>query len=203
MSSKPFPWNRVVLVLGIALVMLVAGIVGYSMQQSFKESSVVTSGQPLIGGRFELIDHDGKARSEKDFAGQNLLIYFGFTYCPDICPTELAKIATAIDALPADANVTPVFITIDPERDGVEEVKAYAEAFHPKMVGLTGSIEQIKQVTQAYRVYYAKAGTGAGQDYLMNHSSIIYFMGKDGQYIEHFNVESTAEQITERVRKEL
>ena len=200
-TSKPLPWNKIVLVLGIVLTLLIAAIVGYAMQQSFKRSGTDGTGKALIGGAFELVDHTGQTRTEQDFLGQNLLIYFGFTFCPDICPAELSKVATALDQLPAGSNVTPVFITIDPERDGVEEVKNYAEAFHPQMVGLTGTPEQIRQAAKAYRVYYSKAGSGA--DYTMNHSSIIYFMNDEGEYEAHFNAESTVEEIAERVRQSL
>ena len=203
MSAKPLPWNKIILLLAIVLTLLIAGIVGYAMNRSFKDGGVVATGEALVGGPFALTDHTGKAVTEQDYLGQNLLVYFGFTYCPDICPTELAKVATAVDMLPADANVTPVFITIDPERDGVEEVKAYAEAFHPKMVGLTGTPEQIRAAAKAYRVYYAKATTGGATDYLMDHSSIIYFMGEDGKYIAHFTIESTPEEMADRMRDAL
>jgi protein SCO1/2 len=203
MSGKPLPWNKIVLVLGIAVTLLIAGIVGYAMNRSFTNSKVSGTGEALVGGPFQLTDHTGKAVTDQDFLGQNLLIYFGFTYCPDVCPTELAKIAAAVDLLPEDANVTPVFITIDPERDGVEEVKAYAEAFHPKMVGLTGTLEQIRAVAKAYRVYYAKATGSDATDYLMDHSSIIYFMGKDGKYIAHFTINTTPEEMAERIREAL
>ena len=123
-----------------------------------------------------------------DFLGQNMLVFFGFTFCPDVCPTELAKIGAAMKMLPADANVTPVFITVDPERDGAAEVKSYVEAFHPKMVGLTGSQEQIRAAAKAYRVYFAKNTSNGAADYLMDHSSIIYLMGKKGEYLTHFTI---------------
>ncbi len=201
MSAKPLPWNRVVLVLAIALVMLVALLVGIAFQQGGGKS--IVTGQALLGGPFTLVDQDGKTRTEKDFLGHNLLIYFGYTFCPDVCPTELAKISAAMDQLPKDANVTPVFITIDPVRDGVKEMKAYASAFHPRLMALTGTEEQIRTAAKAYRVYFAKNTSAGTTDYLMDHSSIIYFMGKNGEYIAHFTVESTPEQIAERVRQAL
>lgn len=203
MSAKPLPWNKIVLALGIALTLLIAGFFGYAMNRSFNNSGGGVTGEALVGGPFQLTDHTGRAVTDQDFLGQNLLIYFGFTYCPDVCPTELAKVAAAVDLLPPDANVTPVFITIDPERDGVEEMKAYVEAFHPKMVGLTGTPEQIRAVAKAYRVYYAKAATGGATDYLMDHSSIIYFMGEDGKYIAHFTMNTTPEEMAARMREAL
>ena len=203
MDRKPLPWNKLVLLLGIVLVLLIAGISGYALNRSFKDSNSAVTGKALIGGPFQLVNQDGKAVTEKDFLGQNLLVYFGFTYCPDVCPTELSKIGAAMDMLPAGANVTPIFITIDPERDGVAEVKAYAAAFHPKMVGLTGTLEQVQTAAKAYRVYFAKNASGGATDYLMDHSSIIYLMGKNGQYIAHFTIESTPEEIAVKTRDSL
>lgn len=181
--------------------MLIALLVGYAFNMTGGKS--VVTGKALIGGPFELVDQDGQTRTEKDFLGQNLLIYFGYTFCPDVCPTELAKIAAAVDFLPADANVTPVFITIDPERDGVAEVKAYAEAFHPRTVGLTGTLEQVRTAAKAYRVYFAKSDASDSTEYLMDHSSIIYFMDTSGEYVAHFTLESTPAEIAARVREAL
>jgi protein SCO1/2 len=199
MPGKPLPWNKIALLLGIALTLLVAGIAGYALNRSFKPDGASITGEALIGGAFELVDQNGQPVTDKDFRGQNLLIYFGFTFCPDVCPTELSKVAVALDMLPADANVTPLFITIDPERDGVEEVKMYAEAFHPEMIGLTGTAKQIRQAAQAYRVYYAKSGEG--EDYTMSHSSFIYFMGTDGQYLAHFSMDTTPETMAARMEE--
>jgi cytochrome oxidase Cu insertion factor (SCO1/SenC/PrrC family) len=201
MPRKSLPWNRIVVVLAIALVMLVALLIGYAFQQGGGKS--IVTGKALLGGPFTLVDQNGKPRTEKDFLGQNLLIYFGYTFCPDVCPTELAKVSQAMDLLPKDANVTPVFITIDPARDGVKEMKAYAAAFSPKLVALTGTEEQIRSAAKAYRVYYAKNNSSGSTEYLMDHSSIIYFMGKSGEYIAHFTVESTPEQIAARAREAL
>lgn len=202
MPNPSLPWNRIALVLAIVLAMLVALLLGYAFVRTDGGSDSVT-GKALVGGPFELVNHNGETVTDRDFLGQNLLIYFGFTYCPDICPTELSKMAAAIDMLPDDANVTPVFITIDPERDGVEEVKTYAGAFHPDMVGLTGTPEQIDAAAKAYRVYYAKNESGGSTDYLMDHSSIIYFMDTNGEFVAHFTIDSTPEEIAERIRKTL
>jgi cytochrome oxidase Cu insertion factor (SCO1/SenC/PrrC family) len=201
MPAKPLPWNRIVVVLAIALVMLLALLGGWWISQSGGNSAI--TGKALIGGPFTLVDQDGKTRTEKDFAGQNLLVYFGYAFCPDVCPTELAKMSAAIDLLPKDANITPVFITIDPERDGVPEMKAYASAFHPRQVALTGTVEQIRAAAKAYRVYFAKNNSSGSTEYLMDHSSIIYLMNTKGDYIAHFTVDSTPEQIAARVREAL
>lgn len=201
MPTSPFPWNRIVVILAIALVMLLALLGGWWISQSGGNSAI--TGKALIGGPFTLVDQDGKTRTEKDFEGQNLLVYFGYTFCPDICPTELAKIAAAIDLLPKNANVTSVFITIDPERDGVPEVKAYAEAFHPRTVGLTGTVEQARAAAKAYRVYFAKNESSGSTEYLMDHSSFIFLMDTKGEYVAHFTIESTPAEIAARVREAL
>jgi len=201
LPPNPLPWSRIVVVLAIVLVMLLALLGGWWISQSGGNSAI--TGKALIGGPFTLVDQDGKTRTEKDFRGQNLLVYFGYTFCPDVCPTELAKIAAAIDLLPKDANVTPVFITIDPERDGVAEMKAYVAAFHPRMVGLTGTVEQVRAAAKAYRVYFAKNTSSGSTDYLMDHSSIIYFMDSNGEFITHFSTDSTPDQIAARVREAL
>ena len=200
MAPNALPWNRIVIILAIVLVMLIALLIGYAVVRT-DGGSAVGGGKALIGGPFTLVDQNGVTRTDADFRGQNLLIYFGFTFCPDVCPTELAKIAAAVDLLPADANVTPIFITVDPERDGVEEVKAYTNAFHPRMVGLTGSMEQIAEAAKAYRVYFAKNTDTGSTEYLMDHSSIIYLMDTEGEYAAHFTVDSTPEEIAARAEE--
>ena len=148
-------------------------------------------GQPTVGGPFELVDGDGKTVTEKNFAGKPLLVYFGYTYCPDVCPTELAAMSDALDLMSPDEakQFQPLFVTIDPERDTPEIMKDYVQNFYPTMVGLTGSVEQIRKAAQAYRVYYAKSEPkNAGEPYLMDHSSFIYVMDKQGRYVRHFGM---------------
>ncbi len=157
-----------------------------------------------LGGPFTLVDQTGKTVTERDFAGKPLLVYFGFTYCPDVCPTELGTIAAALDAMgPAGERVTPVFISIDPERDTPEAMADYVSRFHPRMVGLTGSAEQVAQAARAYRVYYAKVRPRDSSDYLMDHSSFIYFVGPDGRVRSLFRPESTPEAIASAVTAQL
>ncbi len=148
----------------------------------------VVSGKALIGGPFTLINHKGETVTDKSFRGQYMLVYFGYTFCPDVCPAELAVITDALEMLGEKAaRVTPVFITVDPERDTVEQVAEYVSNFHPRMVGLTGSPDQIKAAAKAYRVYYRKAkDESSSAAYMMDHSSIIFLMGPDGQYLSHF-----------------
>ena len=158
-------------------------------------------GQALIGGPFQLTDQTGKPRTDADFRGQYLLVYFGYTSCPDVCPTTLQTITNAMDKLGTDsAKVTPIFITVDPERDTTDVLKAYASNFHPRLVALTGSAAEIATAAKAYRIYYAKVGEGA--NYSMDHSSIVYLMGPDGKYLGHFGMEATAEDIAAGIRAE-
>jgi len=157
-----------------------------------------------LGGPFTLVDQTGRTVTERDFAGKPLLIYFGFTYCPDVCPTELGTIAAALDAMgPAGERVTPIFISIDPERDTPAAMADYVSRFHPRMVGLTGSAEQVAQVARAYRVYYAKVQPRDSTDYLMDHSSFIYFVGPDGRVRNLFRPETTPEAIAAAVTAQL
>lgn len=168
-------------------------------------ANVRESGEAKVGGPFELVDETGATVTEADFAGKLKLVYFGFTFCPDVCPTELAKIAIALEELgPLADEVTPIFITVDPERDDVEAVAAYTDHFWPTMVGLTGSPEQIDAAAKAYRVYYRKVeDPGSSADYTMDHSSIIYLMGPDGRFIDFFSANATPEDIEDGIRKAL
>jgi len=156
-----------------------------------------------IGGPFELVNGQGETVTDQDFRGTYMLIYFGYTYCPDVCPTALQTVARAMQMIPEDAaeKVTPVFISVDPDRDSPEHVGRYVDAFHDRMVGLTGSPEQVKAAADAYKVYYAKVDQeGADDDtYLMDHSSIVYLMGPDGTFVTHFSHGTTAEDMAARL----
>jgi protein SCO1/2 len=155
-----------------------------------------------IGGHFELVNGDGATVTEQDFAGRFMLIYFGYTYCPDVCPTELQVMASALDRLAPEVaeRIVPVFISIDPERDTPEVVGDYVALFHPRMVGLTGSERQVSQAAKAWRVYYSKVEDPEASDYLMNHSSFIYLMGPDGGLLTIYRHDATAGQIAESLR---
>ena len=164
-----------------------------------------SSGIVKIGGSFTLVDQHGKSRADGDFRGEHLLIYFGYTYCPDVCPTALSDMALVMDALGDEADkLRPMFITIDPSRDTPERLKPYVANFHPKLVGLTGSEAAVAAAAKAYRVYFAKSKTEAGSgEYLMDHTSIIYLMGPDGRYLTHFTHGVTAETMAKRIREKL
>jgi protein SCO1/2 len=161
-------------------------------------------GREPVGGPFALIDHTGKPRTEQDFKGKLLLIYFGFTYCPDICPTDLQNIGLAIDRLgKAGGTVQPLFITVDPERDTPAHLAEYLAMFHPRMIGLTGDAAAIRKAADAYKVYYAKVPNEKGDDYTVDHTAFIYLMGADGEYLGFFPPGTTPERMAETIRPRL
>lgn len=142
-----------------------------------------------IGGPFRLTDHTGKRVTDADFRGRFMLLYFGYTFCPDVCPADLQTMGRALDILAAKGEViTPVFISVDPERDSPAVLKKYVAAFHPRMVGLTGSAAAIKAAAKAYKVYYrAQLGAKPGDTkILMGHTSFIYLVGPDGKAVAAF-----------------
>ncbi len=138
-----------------------------------------------IGGPFQLTNGDGKTVTDQSFRGKYMLVYFGYTFCPDVCPTTLGDVADALDKLgPKADRLQPLFITVDPARDTAAVVRQYAAAFTPRLQGLTGTPQQIESVAHEYKVYYARHNTGPGpNDYAMDHSSILYLMAPDGHFI--------------------
>ena len=168
-----------------------------------QQTSTVT-GTAAIGGPFTLTDTKGQTVTEAVLKGHLSLVYFGYTYCPDICPLALQNITSALEiAGPGTEDVLPVFITIDPERDTKEVLADYIGHFHPRMIGLTGTPEQIKQAEDAYRVFAAKAGAAPGKsDYMMDHTGYIYLMDKNGKYIAHFGKDAQPREIAARLRHE-
>ncbi len=161
---------------------------------------------PTIGGPFTLVDQNGRTVTAADFRGRFMLVYFGYTYCPDVCPTTLTTMADAIDLLDGDGeNVVPVFITVDPARDTPEHLKMYVSYFHPRLVGLTGTSEAVAAAAKAYRVYYAEAHQegAAEDDYLVDHLSFVFLMGPDGAFRAHFENGAGAEAMAKRIREYL
>jgi protein SCO1 len=157
-----------------------------------------------IGGPFTLVDQDGRTVTDRDFRGRWLLVYFGFTYCPDVCPTSLARNGDAVTLFGEKGKrVLPVLITVDPARDTPEKLKGYVPSFHPQMVGLTGTPEQIAAVAREYRVYYAEAQQDEGGDYLVDHSSITYLVGPDGRFVRFFRHEASAQEVADDLNKRL
>jgi len=163
---------------------------------------VKNSGAAAIGGAFTLTNHLGQKVTEKSLLGKYSLIFFGFTYCPDVCPVAMQNMTAALDMLGDEADkITPVFITTDPERDTVEKVAEHVSAFHKSFIGLTGTTEQIKTASKAYRIYSAKRKNGDMPDgYSIDHASIIYFMGTDGKYLTHFNHSTPPKAMAVRIK---
>jgi len=156
-----------------------------------------------VGGPFALTDQTGHARTNEDFRGRLMLVYFGFTTCPDVCPTDLQAIGLALDKLGPDAeNVQPIFITVDPERDTATHLAEYMPLFHPRLIGLTGSAEAIRNVADAYKVYYAKVPLKDG-DYTVDHTAYIYLMDRDGNYLGFFPPGTSAERMVEIIKPRL
>jgi protein SCO1/2 len=154
-----------------------------------------------IGGPFRLVDQNGKTVTDADLKGKWSLVYFGYTHCPDACPTALNDIAIALDELgPQRTAVRPVFVTVDPERDTPEVLKSYVTAFDAPILALSGTPEKIAQAAKGYRVYYAKHPE-AGGDYSMDHSSVIYVMDPEGRFTASFTQENSPEEIAERLKK--
>ncbi|MBM3601320.1 MAG: SCO family protein [Alphaproteobacteria bacterium] len=161
-------------------------------------------GTPLVGGPFTLTDQSGRTVTDQTFRGKFMLIYFGYTFCPDFCPTSLQIMAEALEQIgPVADRVQPMLITVDPARDTVEQLASYVPSFGERMMGLTGTPEQIAAAARAYRVYYKKAQIEGLADYGMDHSSIIYLMGPDGRYLTHFSHQATPEQVAAGIRKHL
>lgn len=158
-----------------------------------------------IGGPFVLTDQDGAQVTDKSWPDKLKLIYFGYTFCPDVCPTTLGTMAQALDLLsPAErAALQPVFITVDPERDTQAAMKDYVAAFMPDLVGLRGDADQTQTAMKAYKVYAAKVKSDDPTAYTVDHSSIIYLMGKDGAFLHYFAHGTTAADIAAGLRKYL
>ena len=160
-------------------------------------------GQALIGGHFSLVNQEGRRVTEQDFRGRYTLILFGFTYCPDICPSGLQVMSAALEQLGSKADkVVPILISVDHERDTPKQLAQYVKSFHPSLVGLSGTAEEIAEAARAYRVYFKKVEdpkSTAGFTY--DHSALIYLMGPDGKYITHFTHAAGPDAIAARLRQ--
>lgn len=192
---------------GLAVVLLVA--VGFlTLRHYFGHGPAIPIEQTRpsvsgVGGPFEMIDQDGRAVTDASFRGKYMLVYFGYSFCPDVCPTSLSRNADALALIGRQADkIVPVFVSVDPERDTPERMKEYAAAFGPQFIGLTGTPEQVAAVAKAYRVYYAKSDQpNLPGGYAVDHSSLTYLMGPDGALVQVFRDQLTAEQLAEHLRK--
>jgi protein SCO1/2 len=166
---------------------------------------VVSVGDVKIGGTWSLVDHEGRPVTSANFLGKYPLIYFGFTYCPDICPLELQKMAKALNMLPPEAQnlIEPLMFSVDPWRDSLAHLSGYVQEFHPKLRGLVGTPQQVDDVTRKFRVYTSKGPEETEGDYLMDHSIFMYFMGKDGKFLDYYGVSLEPEEIAESIKNHL
>src|SRR5690606_22939902 len=168
-------------------------------------SQVTSIGKAAVGGPFTLTDHTGRRVTDKDFRGKYMLVYFGFTFCPDVCPSGLQVISAALDELgPKADKITPIFITVDPERDTPEQLAQYVSSFHPRLIGLTGTPEEIQAVAKEYRVYYRKVkDEKSTAEYTVDHTSIIYLMNPQGEFVTHFTHATPVATMVEKLKKVL
>jgi protein SCO1/2 len=185
--------------MGLLLAILLVGAGGFM----WLSSSGGGAGGLGIGGPFTLQGGNGQQVTDKDYRGKYMLVYFGYTFCPDVCPTTLNAVADALDKMgPAAVRIQPLFITVDPKRDTPEVVKQYAAAFGPRIEGLTGTPEEIAAVAKEYRVYYAEHRTGPGpNDYSMDHSSVLYLMSPTGEFIAPVRADQSGDEIAANLRK--
>ena len=157
-----------------------------------------------IGGPFALIDQQGRKRTDKDYRGKLMLVYFGYTTCADVCPTDLQQIGAAIESMgKAGEAVQPLFITLDPARDTTRRLAAYVPSFHPRLVGLGGSDFAVHKAADAYRVYFKKVAIDSGGDYGIEHAAFTYLMDRNGRYLGYFPPGTSASRIAEVIRPHL
>ena len=164
----------------------------------------LVSGRAPVGGPFELTDQTSHRRTDADFHGKLVVLYFGYTYCPDVCPTELQSISLALGKLGANAEaVQPLFITVDPERDTPARLGEFVSSFHPRLVGLTGSVADIKKTAIAFRTFFAKNAPEASGEYSVDHTGFIYLLGKDGRYLGFLPPGVSPDEIADAIRARL
>lgn len=202
MSFSKFPRPS-----SIAWTLCILGLVSLlgiyvSNQKTLKQednSPIATNG--AVGGPFTLTDQHGKTVTEKSWPNKTLLLYFGFTHCPDVCPTGLNKIAEALNQLPKEKldKIQPLLITVDPARDKAADLKVYVSLFHPKLIGLTGTDAQIEKIKSEFKVYAQKQGSG--DDYMVNHSAFTYLWDPYKGLIGLYSHDTTAEDMSKQINK--
>jgi protein SCO1/2 len=173
------------------------------VQRAAKE--IKTTGKAALGGPWSLVDSNGIPKTDAHFKGQYQLLYFGFTYCPDICPSELVKIGKIIDDVKRKGiTIVPIFISVDPARDSVRQLNEYAKDFHKDFVFLTGTKDQVAAAAKAYRVYFSKANEHETdeEDYLVDHSIVMYFLNPDGEFLDFFTQRMTVPDIVDKILKQ-
>lgn len=199
-QSKKYPfWQRLLFVCSV-------GGVGYFLFRDAIHEKEIDSemtryeelGKAQLGGEWTLTDHHGKRRSASEFHGQWVLLYFGFTHCPDICPEELEKLTEIVNRFekdPSKPNIQPLFISVDPERDSPKVIKDYCNEYSPKLIGFTGSEDEIREVSKKFRVYYGKGERDENNDYIIDHTIIIYLLNPRGEFVNYFGRTLTADNV--------
>ncbi|MDP6405898.1 MAG: SCO family protein [Alphaproteobacteria bacterium] len=192
----------------LAIVLLLAGSLTWSAFQRLSEPPAVTSPIP-VGGAFALVNHLGRTVTDADFRDRHLLVFFGYVFCPDVCPTAMSTITDALEWLGSlGAKIQPLFISVDPDRDTPEVLNSFVENFHPSIVGLTGSPEQIAKVAKGYHAYFMKVlegeeGEEPDEDYLMYHTSNLYMMAPGGKFLARFRHDISPDELAAGLRKHM
>ena len=196
---NPLARGLLIAIAGFALLLAAWLFIQSRRSQPPVESSAATMASVPIGGPFQLVDGSGQAVTDEAFRGKLMMVYFGYTQCPDLCPTTLDKMAGALKGIGTLADrVAPIFITVDPKRDTPAVMRDYVKAFDPRIIGLTGTSDQIAAAAKAYRVFYDASGPN---DELLDHSSFIYFMGADGKFAGFLSPDKTPDDIAAKIRE--
>jgi protein SCO1/2 len=191
------PRSRAFAIVATLIAVVVVGLAAFLLTNRPERPSGA-----LIGGTFALEDGDGKTVSDQTLKGRPFLVYFGYTHCPDVCPTELARISDILDKM-GDKTIPVLFITVDPERDPPKVMQDYVSSFNPAIVGLSGSPQAVEAAEKTFRVFARKGQPQPDGDYSMDHSSIVYLMDKTGAFVEAFNVERSPEEAAKDLQKYL
>jgi len=193
---------RRILFAGLMLI-AAASIAAYALMSSPNKPAGL--GEAFVGGPFTMVNHRGETVTEKSFLGKPMLLFFGFTFCPDVCPTELQVMAAALEELgDKGKDIQPIFVSIDPERDTPAVMAVYVSNFGDRFIGLTGSAEQVATIAGAYRIFYARQeNKERPADYLMDHTSIVYLMGPDGKFLKHFTYTTDAKALAQGIAEAL
>jgi len=186
----------VALLLGVAMLATAAYV-------TLRQPGVGAPAPSAIGGAFALIDRDGKAITQRDMLGKPYLVFFGFTHCPDICPTTAMEISQMFEALGKDTKVNALFITVDPERDTAPILKDYLSSFDPRIVGVTGSRDSIDAAMKSFRAYARKAPSDRPDTYAMDHTALVYLMDKQGRFVTGFNLKRAPDEAARDLRRYL
>jgi protein SCO1/2 len=197
-SMEPTMKRKFAIVIALAFL----GAAGAGLYAISHLSNAGSTTKPLIGGAFSLVDTNGKRVTDADFRGKLMLVFFGYTHCPDVCPTGLQQAADVLAKLGPDAgDVVPVFISVDPARDTPAVMKSYVENFDPRIVGLTGDPAEVASAAKAYRVYFRKAGSG--EDYSVDHSAFVYLMDRHGKFITNFMFNAPIDVMVGELKKQI